>query len=195
MAEIVRFDGPNKLIIVNDGELELDAESEVYSAWKRWMLEDVPSSAAPSAAAYNAAFLQALRTVGGDPIGGTQEISPYFFLTNGWRVRPYEGNHRLVTDGNLFVDGGGNPFIPTTGNFNVVVELQTSSKSISDVINVSGGTLLTQQESDALFDLPSEAVIADAVWDETLAFHTSAGTAGEIMQKIKRLAALIPASV
>jgi hypothetical protein len=143
----------------------------------------------------NSIWLQALRTVGGDPIGGGQEVSPYFFLTNGWRMRPYEGNHRLIVDGNFFVDGGGNPFVPTLGAYNVVVELQTSSKSISETISVSGGTLLTQAESDQIFSLPNEVIIADTVWDEFLSQHTSAGTAGEIVNKIKRLVSLIPASV
>jgi hypothetical protein len=37
MADPVTFDGPNRLIIVNDGETELEAERDIYSAWKRWM--------------------------------------------------------------------------------------------------------------------------------------------------------------
>jgi hypothetical protein len=194
MAEFVTFNGPEKLIIVDDGVTSLDAQRDVYSAWKRWMFsESVPVSGADPIP--NASYLQAIRTIGGDPIGGGQVVSPYFFLVNGWRIRPYEGNHRLVLDGNLFVDGGGNPFVPTEGNYNVVVELQTSSKSITTTVSVSGGTLLTQEESDQIFALPNEAVIADAIWDEFLSQHTSAGTAGEIINKIKRLVSLIPAGV
>jgi hypothetical protein len=32
-----------------------------------------------------------------------------------------EANHTLELSGNLFVDGGGNPIVPTLGNYNVVV--------------------------------------------------------------------------
>ena len=186
MAEKVTFDGDNKLIIINNGEDELVAERDIYSAWKRWKVE---------AKKDNAKWLQALRTVGGDPIGGTQTVSPYFFLLNGWKLRPYEATHRLIVDGNLFVDGGGSPFVATVGNFNVVVELQTSSKSITDTITVSAGSGLSQEEHDQLYAIPNEGVVADAVWDEVLAQHIASGSAGEIVTKIKKLVALIPAGL
>ena len=191
MAEKVTFEGINKLIIINDGETELDAQRDIYSAWKRWMVDSKPSSGGE----INSQWLQALRTVGGDPIGGTQVVSPYFFLVNGWKLRPHEATHRLVVDGNLFVDGGGSPFVATEGSFNVVVELQTSSKSITDTITVSAGSGLSQAEHDQLYALPSEGVIADAVWDEMLAQHIATGSAGEIVGKIKKLVALIPAGL
>lgn len=135
MTEKVRFDGPNKIIIVNDSETELDAGTDIYSAWKRWLHTNTISSSGgysfgPSAAPAPV-FQQALRTVGGDPIGGGKVISPYFFLVNNWRVRPFEGDHRLLVDGNIFVDGGGNPFIPTNGDYNVTVQLLTSTDSTS----------------------------------------------------------------
>lgn len=135
MAEKVRFDGPNKIIIVNNNETELDAGTDIYSAWKRWLHTNTISasggySIGPSAGPAPV-WQQALRTVGGDEIGGGKSISPYFFLVNGWRIRPYEGDHRLLVDGNIFVDGGGNPFIPTNGDYNVTVQLLTSTDSTS----------------------------------------------------------------
>lgn len=186
MAEKVTFDGDNKLILVNQGETELDAERDIYSAWKRWVTHQKRS---------NGKWLQALRTVGGDPISTTATVSPYFFLLNGWKLRPYEGDHRLVVDGNLFLDGGGNPFVPTSGSYNVLVELQTSSKSITDTLTVSAGSGLSQEEHDKLYALPAEGVVADAVWDELLAQHVATGSAGEIVTKIKKLVALIPAGL
>ncbi len=187
MAEKVTFDGIKKRIIVNYGEDALDAERDIYSAWKRWNVQLDDGD--------NAKYLQALRTVGGDPIGGSQIISPYFFLLNGWRLKPYEATHRLVVDGNLFVDEGGTPFVPTSGAHNVVIEMQTSSKSITDTITVSAGSGLSQAEHDQLYALPSEGVVADAVWDEMLAQHIATGSAGEIVGKIKKLVALIPAGL
>jgi len=184
MAEKVTFDGPNKLIIAKYGETSLDAKADIYSAWKRWVTGQ-----------NQAQWLQALRTIGGDPIGGSQEVSPYFFLLNGWRLRPYEGNHRLVVDGNLFVDGGGNPFVPTSGSYNVLVELQTSSKSITTTISVSTGSGLDQEEHDKLFALPLDAEIADAVWSETLSGNPSGSSASAIVQKIQQLVKLLPGAL
>jgi hypothetical protein len=184
MAEKVTFDGANKLIIVNNGETSLDAQQEIYSAWKRWLTTQ-----------YEANWLQALRTIAGDPIGGGQVVSPYFFLMNGWRIRPYEGDHQLTVDGNLFVDGGGNPFTPTVGNYNVLVNLNTSSKSITTTVSVSAGSGLDQTEHDRLFALPLDAEVANAVWSEPLSGYTTTGDAGEIVQKIQSLVKLLPGAL
>jgi len=115
MSNII-FDGPNKLMVVASGIQELDAEVDVYSDWKEWLIED-----------NNSKYLQALRTSGGDPTVPGQFVAPFYFLMNGWRMRPYEGDHQLVVNGNLFVDGGGNPFVPTVGAYNVLVTLNVSN--------------------------------------------------------------------
>lgn len=83
----------------------------LYAAWVDWM-----------AVSDNAKYLPAFRTAGGDDLGGGLSIPPYYFLLNGWRVRPMEANQTLVVDGNLFVDGGGDPIVPTTGSFNVLIK-------------------------------------------------------------------------
>lgn len=138
MADVT-FDGVNKLIIVNNGINYLNT-IDIYSWWKEWFqLED------------NSKFLQAFRTVGGDPIGSNQVVSPYFFLLNGWKIKPYEDDHLLTVNGNLFLDGGGNPFIPTIGNYNVLINLQTSSNSTVNTISTGSG--LSQQQSLYLEEL------------------------------------------
>ena len=184
MAELVTFDGPNKLIIVNDSETSLDAQTHVYSAWKRWVTSQNQAN-----------WLQALRTIAGDPIGGGQVVSPYYFLMNGWTLRPYEGDHQLTVDGNLFVDGGGNPFTPTVGSFNVLVNLNTSSKSITTTVEVSAGSGLSKDEHDQLFALPLDAEVADAVWSETLSGYDTDGSAGQLVQKIQQLVKLLPGAL
>jgi hypothetical protein len=132
----VTFDGPNKLIIVDNAITSIDVEVDLYSDWKEWML-----------VSDNSKYLQAFRAVGGDDLVGGQTVSGYFFLMNGWRVRPYEGDHMLVVDGNLFVDGGGNPFVPTVGNYNVLVNLQTSVNAVTSLVSSgsdgNGGMELT----------------------------------------------------
>jgi len=85
---------------------------EMYSAWVDWLT-----------LADNTKFLPAFRSVGGDDLGGGLLIPPYYFLTNGWRVRPMEANQTLTVEGNLFVDGGGDPIVPTLGAFNVLTKL------------------------------------------------------------------------
>ena len=84
----------------------------IYAAWVDWI-----------ALADNTKFLPAFRSVGGDDLGGGLLIPPYYFLTNGWRVRPMEANQTLTVEGNLFVDGGGDPVVPTLGAFNVLTKL------------------------------------------------------------------------
>ena len=130
MAEKVTFDGPNKIIQVNFGETELSAERDVYSAWKRWVVTPPSASQVP----FNSGYFDALRTVGGDPIGAGQEISPYFFLINGWRMRSWEGDHFLRVLGNLYVDeadGGGSPIVPTQGNYQIVGGIEPQDDTTS----------------------------------------------------------------
>jgi hypothetical protein len=62
-----------------------------------------------------------MRQVGGDDLGGGLSIPPYIFLLNNWRVRPMESSHNLTITGNLFVDGGGTPVVPTLGTYQVNV--------------------------------------------------------------------------
>ena len=120
----VQFDGANKKIIVDDTITELDVQIDLYSDWKEWLKESD-----------NSKYLIAMRTVGGDPTTGTKSVAPYFFLMNGWKIRPYEGDHTLTITGNLFVDEpetyGYNLTIPTIGDYTVTVMLSTTSDAIS----------------------------------------------------------------
>jgi len=176
VAEKVTFDGNQKLIIINFGETGVDAKSELYSAWKRWVQGEE-----------GVIYLQALRTVGGDPLTGSQTISPYFFLLNGWRIRPYEGDHRLTISGNLFEDGGDNPFVTTIGNYNVLINLVTSPQSITTTIEVSaGGGGLSQEDVEN---------VAQEVWSKIVSSGSPSGSYGELVEEIRNLTGLLPAIV
>lgn len=85
--------------------------AELWSRWVEW-----------AAQSDNSKWPAAFRQVGGDELGGGLLIPSYYFLLNGWRVRPMEANHTLVITGNLFVDGGGQPVVQTLGAFNVSVQ-------------------------------------------------------------------------
>lgn len=137
----VTFDGANKRIIVNNGTTSIDVQEDVYSDWKEWFQTDT-----------NSKYLSAVRTIGGDPTTGVKSVAPYFFLTNGWKLKPYEGNHTLTITGNLFVDDpetyGSNITIPTMGTFQVLVNMSTTS----DAISISATTTLTEGDKTDIAD-------------------------------------------
>lgn len=132
----VSFDGPNKLIIADPGTTNLNVSEDIYSAWKAWV-----------ATSDNAKYDQALRVVGGEPTVGGNSIAGYFFLMNGWRVRPQEANHSLTVDGILLVEGGGDPFVNTLGTFNVRINMITPLQAEIIETGISG---LTSEESNQL---------------------------------------------
>ncbi len=138
----VTFNGTDKKIIVNDAITELDVQVDLYSDWKEWSQEND-----------NSKYLPAIRTVGGDPTTGVKSVAPYFFLTNGWKIRPQEADHTLIITGNLFVDEPGtygyNLTIPTLGDYTVTVVLSTTS----DTITVSAGSGLDAEEHDKVMKI------------------------------------------
>ena len=103
----ITIDPATKRIILDSASVTAQA---IYVAWVDWVvLSD------------NAKYLPAFSSVGGDALGGGLYIPPYYFLLNGWRVRPMESSHNLTITGNLFVDGGGVPVVSTLGTYQVNV--------------------------------------------------------------------------
>lgn len=103
----ITFDAAAKRIILDSASV---SATEMYSRSCDWL-------ATSDNAKYGAVF----RQVGGDDLGSGLSIPPYFFLQNGWRVRPMESSHNLTITGNLFVEGGGVPVVSTLGTFQVNV--------------------------------------------------------------------------
>lgn len=123
------FDGVNKIVQGNYGSsstVELDIKRDLYSAWKEWVATD-----------NNAKYLQAFSTTGGDPISNTISVGSYFFLENGWKIRPMELNHRLILNGNLFTRDDSSPFLNVSG-YSVLTE--TRNSSITQTVNTGGGS-------------------------------------------------------
>lgn len=145
----VTFNGPSKLILVNNGITSLDVGIDLYSDWKEWLL-----------IGNNTQFLPAFRTIGGDPTVAGQKVAPYFFLLNGWKIKPYSGNHVLSIVGNLFSEDGSSPFVSADGGVNVLIVSSTSSSATLVETGVSG---LTPSESDLLTTIPNR------VWEEPIA--------------------------
>lgn len=104
----ISFDPAARRIILDSASTTAE---DIFSRWEDWaLLSD------------NAKYGAAMTHVGGDDLGGGLFIPNYFFLQNGWRVRPMEANHSLIITGNLFVAGGGVPVVNTLGNYNVAVQ-------------------------------------------------------------------------
>ena len=130
------FDGVNRLIVISAQTLV--SVRDVYSRWVDWqVLSD------------NSKYLPAFATVGGNPIdvsAGTS-VPVYAYLQNNWRIRPQEADHTLiVNDGVLLVDGGGDPFVNTLGDFVVRVNYQQPVQAITVATGGGGGLTAAQDQ-------------------------------------------------
>lgn len=128
------FDPASKRVILDSVSV---SATELYSRSADWL-------ALSDNAKYGAVF----RQVGGDDLGGGLSIPPYFFLQGAWRVRPMEVDHDLEVTGNLFVEGGGIPFVRTLGNYQVNVRSTVPVQAQG--ISTSGSTGPTASEIVAL---------------------------------------------
>lgn len=99
----IAFDGASKRIILDSAST---SAAQIWSRWADWHEA-------------NPQWPLAMRQSGGDPVGGGIYSPLYYFLLNGWRVRPMESDHDLVITGNLVVEGGGTPVVRTLGPYQV----------------------------------------------------------------------------
>jgi len=94
--------------------IQLDSASvSVATIWSRWVDWFATSD--------NCKHLPAMRVIGGNQVQGSIYIPSYFYLLDGWRIRPMESNHNLEIEGNVVVDGGGDPIANTVGNYQINV--------------------------------------------------------------------------
>lgn len=136
----ITFDGHTKEITIGyDGPITETSAAELYSEWKRWVQ------------AGNAQYLPAFgESVGGNELGGGNELSGYYFVRNdlGWSIHPSEENYEIRIAGDLYpIDSNlaflNAPHTPVTVTF----VLQRSSASYVSEVGTSG---LTIAESNAL---------------------------------------------
>lgn len=121
------FDGISKIATLTAGTTILDVR-DIYSRWKDWVISD------------GSIYEQMFAVVGGDPVDVAAGIyiTSYFFLENGWKIRPQEANHKLkVTNGILVVADGSDPFLSTIGSYNVLIQYSQPIKS--ETIATGGG--------------------------------------------------------
>ena len=125
----ITLDGATKRIVLDSASV---TAAQIWSAWVDWHAD-------------NTKWPLAFQLVGGIALGGGLFIPPYFFLLSGWRVRPMESNHNLTITGNLFVEGGGVPVVPTLGtyqvNVNYTVPVQAQGISTSGSTGPTAGDI------------------------------------------------------
>lgn len=128
------FDTARKHIVL---DLPFVSAERIWSEWVAWH-------------ANNRTWPLALRQTGRDAVGGGRYSPNYFFLMNGWRLRPMEANHDLEITGNIVPDGGGTPVVRTLGPYQVNVGYVVPERAQG--ISTTGASG------------PSAAEIAAAVW-------------------------------
>jgi len=132
MANKITYDTTStpKLIRINDGITEIDVQIDLYSDSKEDWLANL------SLARYIFPFL----TVGGEPLSATQFITGKYFLSSGWRIKPFEGDHELTITGDLFsASSPASPLVvATSGNFTVTVLFDRGVESITTIVTTSG---------------------------------------------------------
>ena len=127
----ILFDAANKRIVLDSTFVTVEY---IYSRWKEWAHSD-----------NNLKYDQAFYALGGDPLGGGLFVASYFFLMNGWRIRPMESNHTLIIDGNVGVFGGGaQPVVPTLGNFQVLTQYTVPVQAQGVETTGGGGSDISQ---------------------------------------------------
>jgi len=119
----ISFEGAQKLIVVNPGETFLDLQTDLYIEWKKWVRRED-----------NAKYLQAMSTVGGNKLP-LKNLGVTYFLENGWKIRPFEGDHRLIINGNLFSSNGEDPIVDTLGDYKVTIMMSVSN--LVDIVSAS----------------------------------------------------------
>lgn len=138
-AETITFNGTTKRIICDAGTTSISVPG-IYSMWVDWALTDD-----------NLQYLAAFSELGGNTIdsGAGTKVPVYGFLINGWRISPDEANHTLaVTGGIILVDGGGDPFVDTVGDYTVRINYQQPVQAI--VVSVSTGSGLSEAQNTQL---------------------------------------------
>ena len=142
----ITLDGSTKRIILDSASV---SAAQIWSAWVDWHES-------------NQQWPLAFQLVGGNALGGGLFIPPYFFLLNGWRVRPMEASHNLTITGNLFVDGGGVPVVGTLGAYQVNVNYTVPVQAQGIATSGSTGPTASEIAAAVRADIAAELARIDA---------------------------------
>ncbi len=121
-------------------------------------------------------FTFPLVAIGGQTISAGK-LGTTYVLLDPWQIAPYEADHELVIDGNLFTESALTKLVlPTVGGFTVIV-----TRNLSTLVEVveTGTSGLTPEESAALAQIDGRVDVAvssrgtddataEKVWEVTL---------------------------
>lgn len=133
MADVVDFDGLNSVVLEGVGITNLDAEADLYSAWKRWCVLET-GGFSREGLRYDPAF----RTVAGDPVRVGKALGAHFFITNAWHYRPHGADHETVIAGNLWPESGEVIYTSVTGTFTVLATVERAVDALQVIVTASG---------------------------------------------------------
>ena len=142
----ITLNGATRRIILDSASV---SAAQIWSAWVDWHEA-------------NQQWPLAFQLVGGNALGGGLFIPPYFFLMNGWRVRPMEASHNLTITGNLFVDGGGVPVVGTLGTYQVNVSYTVPVQAQGIATSGSTGPTASEIAAAVRADIAAELARIDA---------------------------------
>lgn len=130
----------NPAAVVN-GQISFTVE-ELWTEWSDWMAQGD-----------NSKYPLALRSTGGDPIGGGMEVGTYIFLRNdlGWRGKPPEVNPcTVIINGSFY---GEDPLLPVMENLaGQETDLIINRSSMTTAIQTSGATFTLDQIAEAVWN-------------------------------------------
>jgi hypothetical protein len=161
VADVVDFDGLNSVVLEGDGIVNLDAEADMYSAWKRWCVLTTGGFSREGLK-----YDPAIRTVAGDPIRQDKALGAHFFITNGWHYRPHAANHETIIEGNLWPEAGEDIYTGVTGAFTVLVTVERAVDVLQSLVTgTSGGFETTdrttiEETQAALGEFTGSAIVA-----------------------------------
>lgn len=131
MAQHVDYDTDKRIIYVTtapvNGEVSIDVQIDLYSDMKEDWKDDTTLNR----------FALPISSVGGQPLPGSKTLGDTYFLAPDWKIRPYEADHKLAINGNLFSEDGTSVVIPPIGNYQVLVEMFVSNLSDSSIAQLS----------------------------------------------------------
>lgn len=131
----IAFDGPNQQINLSIGTVEMNVR-DLWSRWVDWWLTDD-----------NSKYGIWMFNIGGDDINETEgtKVPIFLFMDPAVKIKPQEADHTLgVIEGVLIVQGGGEPFMHTTGSHLVQVNYQQPVQAIAFTTDGSGGLTVDQ---------------------------------------------------
>jgi hypothetical protein len=171
MADFL-FNGTTKTITepAGSGNTSYEVTQDLYSAWKRWVLED-------DGALYPNAFI----VEGGTPIGDSGLFTgTTYILVNGWKIQAANHNHQLTLVGNIYSSDGVVAVAPPTASATLFVSSTVGAQGVATAgSNVNEATL--QEIRQAVSELHK---IHGLKLGEPLVVSPGSRTAGLIEQTI-----------